>query len=274
MKAKKKKGAKLNMHNERQRQVIGLFAVSEGRVSRQTILSVGNKEIFYRMLHQGYIRETVKGSGYYKATPKLKSFTEETMGKSYNVGCSNKHSAIMCQTAMQVIPRSVIADGRFSGQNEIKNRTEKYKRTPQYKRGLRQLKDKVHKDYKDCSNRYNNSVSYKQRLDARKDLEVAAMKQSVVDSDNPLFTPDLELTLTRAETEQLLTNVRSIADDSDGREYVLMLENEAKLEKMLGTTEQTFTIGAEIVTENYGNIELFRHQVFEILTGEQVLYFC
>ncbi len=262
------------MHNERQRQVIGLFAVSEGRVSRQTIISVGNKEILYRMLHQGYIRETTKGSGYYKATPKLKTFTEENIGKSYNVGCSNKHSAIMSRTATQMIPNTVIADGRFTGQNEIKARTEKFKHTSQYRQGLRILRDKVHKDYRDCSNRYNNSVSHKQLLDARKDLEVAAMKQAVVDSDNPLFTPDLEFTLTRAETEELLANVKRCVEDSDGREYALMLDNEAKLERMLGTSEQQFTIGAEIVTENYGNIELYRHQVFEILTGEQVLYFC
>ncbi len=226
------------------------------------------------MLHQGYIRETTKGSGYYKATPKLKNFTEETMGKSYNVGCSNKHSAIMSKVTTTIIPKTVLVDGRFSGQNEIKSRTEKFKHTPQYKQGLRQLKDKVHKDYKDCSNRYNNSGSYKQRVDARKDLEVAAMKQSVVDSDNPLFTPDLEFTLTRAETEELLANVKRCVEDSDRREYALMLDNEAKLEKMLGTTEQTFTVGVEIVTENYCNEELYRHQVYEILTGEQVLYFC
>lgn len=276
MKSKKSKSKvqSLNLKNPKQRDIINLFAVSEGRVGRQDILSTGNKEIMYRMINLGYIKETVKGSGIYKATAKLKKITEQTTGKKYNNGCSNKHSAIMSKTVTKVIPKSVLSYGRYTGQNEIKSRTDKFKHTPQYRQGLRLLKDKAHKDYKDCYNRYNNSVSYQQKLDARKDLEIAAMKKQIIDSDNPSFTPDIEITISRAEAEELLQNIREIADSSDGREHSFMMQNEEKLERLLGTTDQTFTIGCEIVTENYGNEELFRHQVYEILTGEQVLYFC
>lgn len=274
MKRKKNKVKSLNLKNPKQRDIINLFAVSEGRVGRQDILSTGNKEIMYRMINLGFIKETVKGSGIYKATTKLKTLTEQTTGKSYNNGCSNKHSAIMSKTATNVIPKTVLSSGRYTGQNDIKTRMESYKHTPQYIQGLRLIRNKVHSDYRDCTNRYNSSISHQQRIDARKELEVAAMKKGVIDSDNPSFTPDIEITISRAEAEELLQNIREIADSSDGREHSFMMQNEEKVERLLGTTDQTFTIGCEIVTENYGNEELFRHQVYEILTGEQVLYFC
>lgn len=273
-KKSKSKVQSLNLKNPKQRDIINLFAVSEGRVGRQDILSTGNKEIMYRMINLGYIKETVKGSGIYKATAKLKKLTEQTTGKKYNNGCSNKHSAIMSKTATKVIPKSVLSSGRYTGQNDIKTRMESYKHTPQYIQGLRLIRNKVHSNYRDCTNRYNSSISHQQRIDARKELEVAAMKKGVIDSDNPSFTPDIEITISRAEAEELLQNIREIADSSDGREHSFMMQNEEKLERLLGTTDQTFTIGCEIVTENYGNEELFRHQVYEILTGEQVLYFC
>lgn len=254
--------------------VINLFSISEGKVERDTILSVGNKEIMYRMINLGYITETVKGSGVYKSTSKLKKLTSEITGKSYNNGCSNKHSRIMSKTMTQVIPKSVVSDGRFTGQNEIKSRMESFKNSPQYSQGLRILKNSIHSQYRDCNNRYESSTSHRERMDARKDLETITMKQRVIDSDNPAFTSDLEVSITRDEAVELLDNIRSISDSTDGREHSLMIQNEEKLEKMLSGTDMEFTIGVEIVTENYGNEELFRHQVYEILTGEQVLYFC
>lgn len=276
MKSKRKKGKvqSLNFRNPKQRDVINLFAVSEGRVSRQDILRTGNKEIMYRMIQLGFIKETIKGSGIYKATPKLKSFTLDTTGKSYNNGCSNKHSRIMSKVATTVIPKSVLTEGRFAGQNEIKSRMENFKASSQYSKGLQKIRNKVKNNYSSCQKRYESSTSYQQRLDSRKDLNSAEMRLNVINSDNPSFTPDIEITISRAEAEELLQNIREIADSSDGREHSFMMKNEEKLERLLGTTDQTFTIGCEIVTENYGNEELFRHQVYEILTGEQVLYFC
>jgi len=72
----------------------------------------------------------------------------------------------------------------------------------------------------------------------------------------------------------MLQTVREIEESSDGREHSFMCQNEEKLEQMLSGTSETFTVGVEIVTENYCNEEIYRHQVYEILTGEQVLYFC
>lgn len=273
-KSNKNRNTSLNFKNPKQRDVINLFAVSEGRVERKTIMNVGNKDILYRMINLGYIKETVKGSGVFKATPKLKSYTEQMTGVSYNNGCSNKHSAVMSKTAINVIPKSVLSSGRYTGQNQIKSRMEKFKHTPRYNQGLSLIRDKVHSNYRYCSDRYNSSVGYQEKIDARKDLEIASMKQSVIDSDNPFYTPDIEITITRDEAAELLDNIRAIADLSDGREYSFMVQNEEKLSSMLGGSDETFTLGVEIVTENYCNEELYRHEVYEVLTGESVLYFC
>ena len=270
----KSKVQSLNLRNPKQMDVINLFAVSEGRVSRQDIVSVGNKEIFYRMLNLGYIKETVNGSGIYKATPKLKSFTQAATGKSYNNGCSNKHSRIMCKVATTIIPKAVLEEGRFAGQNEIKGKMEMFKASNKYSRGLQIMRNQVKSDYLSCKKNYESSTSYQQRLDNRKDLDAAKMRLDVINSDNPCFTPDMEISITRAEAEQMLQTVREIEESSDGREHSLMMQNEEKLEQMLSGTSETFTVGVEIVTENYCNEELYRHQLYEILTGEQVLYFC
>ena len=68
MKSKKSKSKvqSLNLKNPKQRDIINLFAVSEGRVGRQDILSTGNKEIMYRMINLGYIRKQLKGAEYIK----------------------------------------------------------------------------------------------------------------------------------------------------------------------------------------------------------------
>ena len=274
MKRKKNKVKSLNLRNPKQMDVINLFAVSEGRVSRQDIVSVGNKEILYRMLNLGYIKETVNGSGIYKATPKLKSFTQAAIGKSYSNGCSNKHSRTMSKVATTVIPKTVLTEGRFAGQNEIKSRMDSFKASNHYSRGLQTMRNQVKSDYSSCKKRYESSTNYQQRLDSRKDLNSAEMRLNVINSDNPCFTPDMEITITRAEAEQMLQTVRELEESSDGREHSLMCQNEEKLEQMLSGTSETFTVGVEIVTENYCNEELYRHQVYEILTGEQVLYFC
>ncbi len=273
-KSKKGKAKSLNLHNPRQRDVINLFAVSEGRVGRQDILNVGNKEILYRMMNLGFIKETVKGSGVYKATPKLKNFTQMTTGKSYSNGCSNKHSRIMSKVATTVIPKTVLADGRFTGQNEIKAKMDRFKTSSHYARGLQIMRNQVRSDYNYCKQRYDSSVSYQQKMDYRKDLSSSEMKLKVINSDNPCYTPDLEISITRDEAEELLQTIREIGESSDGREHSLMLQNEEKLEQMLSGTNETFTVGVEIVTENYCNEELYRHEVYETLTGEQVLYFC
>jgi len=87
----KKKG-NLNLNNPKQRELINTFAISEGRVSKQKIFEIGNKELFYRMKSGGFIQETHKGSGVFKSTAKLQRLTERTTGIRYGNGCSNAHS--------------------------------------------------------------------------------------------------------------------------------------------------------------------------------------
>ena len=261
------------MKNPKQAEIVNLFAVSEGRLAKEEIMTRGNKEIFYRMLNNNYIRETAKGSGIFKATPKLKNYTEQNIGKNYNNGCSNRHSQIITKT-VSLLPKNAITEGRYTGQNDIKVRSEAIKRTDEYKKCITDLKYEFCNQYDEKNETYLNSPTYQEKINLRKELSQLELKLDVLNSDTPFFTPDIEVNLSRQEMWCLLQQVEEIVDTSTGREYDFAVRNEDQIKTLLGTGEDSYTIGIEIVTENYGNREMFMHEVYELVTGQSVLYFC
>ena len=58
--------SKTNFQNPKVQAVIRIMELSENRISRETFLEIGTKDIFYQMKSENYIKET--DAGYYKAT--------------------------------------------------------------------------------------------------------------------------------------------------------------------------------------------------------------
>ena len=139
-----KKNTSLNLRNPKQLDLIYTFAISEGRLSKDSIMDIGNKELFYRMKNNGFIKETQKGSNVFKATSKLQALTEKTTGISYGNGCSSKHSGKIGK-AITYLPKDIITEGRFESGQMLKHEMARIKDTPNpsYEKAIAKLQRSV-----------------------------------------------------------------------------------------------------------------------------------
>lgn len=277
---KKKKTERLNLNNPKQVSLIHSFAIAEGRLSKEQIFKEANKEIFYRMKNNGFIKETVKGSGIYKATGKLQSLTKKTEGIEFSVGCSSKHSAKITK-AVSYLPQAVITEGRFESGQVLKQEMSAYKQTESYHNKIEHIQKMVLQEHEQIENYYQNRIihaksnteRYQAGIDYKADVAENRMKQEIAFSENPLYVPDFKVSLQREEVEELLHNIKSSMDGLDnGKEYNFLEQNVGKLETILWTGQENVELYFEVVTDSYGKRELEMHRNYEQVMEREVLY--
>lgn len=276
-----KKKTNLNLRNPKQLDLIYTFAISEGRLSKDSIMEIGNKELFYRMKNNGFIKETAKGSNVFKATLKLQKLTEQTTGISYSNGCSSKHSAKIGK-ALTFIPQETISEGRFSTGQMLKREMSAYKQTSSYERVIRKLQTNILHQEKQLQNDYQaylsgnitNTERYQAEIDYQADSSYLQMQKDVAFSDTPLFIPDFSITTSHEETEQILQHMTDYLEHLpvESKEVVFLEQNITKLTEILQTEQTSYDLYLEIVTDSYGRVELERHHNYETIMNREVLY--
>lgn len=284
MKAKSKSKSKsLNLHNPKQMNVVNSFAISEGRLSKEDIYSIGNKDIFYRMKNGGFIKETVKGSGVFKATSKLKGLVAKTEGISFGNGCSNKHSKAITK-ATQYLPTGIVTQGRFKSGQSLKSEMDSFKQTGKYHRKVEYIRQDITERRNGIKQQFHTKVhsgisrpeQYQAYLDYRTEMKQIAIQNEIINSSNPVFIPDLMIQATRDEAQEILDNLQARYDETeDGRERSFLRDDVEKMQMMINTaTTDTIDIYIEIVTDSYGNAKLERHRNYETIMDRPVLYLC
>lgn len=276
-----KKKTNLNLRNPKQLDLIYTFAISEGRMSKDSIMEIGNKELFYRMKNNGFIKETSKGSNVFKVTPKLQRLTEQTTGISYSNGCSSKHSAKIGK-ALTFIPQEAISEGRFSTGQMLKQEMSAFKQTSSYERAIRKLQTDILHQEKQLQNNYQSYLSrnitnterYQAEIDYQADSSYLQMQKDVAFSDTPLFIPDLSVNVSQSEAEQILQNMTDQLEHLPGecKESVFLEQNIVKLTELLQTEQTSYDLYFEIVTNSYGKPELQRHENYEMVMNREVFY--
>ena len=281
MAKKKSKGNKnLNLRNPRQIEVIRSFSLCEGRMTKEDILSVGTKDIFYQMKNNGFIKETVKGSGVYKATGKLQNLSAKHLGSDFGIGCSNKHSQVILKSK-DLIPKSIIEDCRFNTGNEIKKQMQQFKESEEYRQRLETLKHQniqqkevAYMQYQDVMSVGIKAQILQSELAYKNLMDALNRRGEILDSDNPLYLPDYSITATREELQEMLYSIQECLnrDDMSERETAYMQENTEKLQELISTVETVAIVYFEAVTNHYGQMEMEKHLIFEQMTGNTVLY--
>lgn len=281
MAKKKSKGNKnLNLRNPSQIEVIRSFSLCEGRMSKDDILSVGTKDIFYQMKNNGFIKEIVKGSGVYKATGKLQNLSAKHLGSDFGIGCSNKHSQVILKSK-DLIPKSIIEDCRFNTGNEIKKQMQQFKESEEYRQRLETLKhenirqkESAYIQYQDVIASGTKTQMLKAELAYKDTIDALNKRAEILDGGNPLFLPDYSVKATREELQEMLCSMQECLnrDDMSDRETAYMQENTEKLQELIGTMESVATVYLEAVTNHYGQMEMEKHLIFEQMTGNTVLY--
>ena len=278
----KKKNVKLNLRNSKQLDVIRYFHLTEGKMSRQDIIDLSNKEIFYKMKNNSYIVEIKKNSGIFKATEKLKKLSADLDGEKYTNGCSAKHSKKILEAVTSYVPKEVIEEKRFQSGTALRQEMQQFKSSPQYERKLGQMikdnlweKQQIEEHYRQ---RLLQSESQTEKLQAgidyRKDVEQNQFQGEILRSDNPLFIPDFSVTVSRRELEEMYQKMEENREQLGvGKEKDYLTLNVQKIERLLETmTEPAMEIFWEIVTDSYGRAELQRHENYRQMMNREILY--
>lgn len=272
---------KLNLKNPKQLVILYRFSLAEGRLAKDEIIKTGNKEIFYTMKNNGYIRETQKGSGVFKATAKLKTLTEKTTGIAYGNGCSSKHSEKI-NHQINRIPDTVLLEGRFESGKMLRYEMETVKQSHKYTRAIEKLRNKslqeerkLRNDYQQFMQEYHTQAEkYQAYIDYQAQARDAELKREIACSDTPLFIPDFKVSATREETELILQDMKQRRKGLQlgSREYAFLEQNEGKLMQMLQVKQEVYELYFEVVTNSYGKAELERHHNYETVLEREVLY--
>lgn len=237
------------------------------------------------MKNNGFIKETQKGSNVFKATSKLQVLTEKATGISYNTGCSSKHSAKIGR-ALGYLPKDIVSEGRFESGKMLQHELKMLKKLPEerdFEKAITSLQKNILQQEHQIQSAYNTylsdsslskSMRFQAEIDYRADMQLYQMKKEVIFSDTPLFIPDFAVNASREEVSQILQNMNEqISQLQDGsKEQSFFKQNAEKLQQMLETEQQWYSIYFEIVTDSYGRQELERHHNYETVLQREVLY--
>ncbi len=284
MKAKNKnKGKSLNLRNKKVIDVINTFGIAEGRLSKEEIYAISNKDVFYKLKNGGFIKETAKGSGVFKATGKLKTLVGKTQGISFGNGCSNRHSKAITK-ATNYFSKDIVNQGRFKSGHSLKKEMDSFKTTGKYQKKVNSIKQSINSRRNSLGQAYKNRISsskthyeqYQAKMDYRSEAKRLDMQYEIINSSNPVFIPDLMIQASRDEAQELLDNIQARYDEiDDGREKRFLYDDIEKLQTMINTTNtETIEIYLEVVTDSYGQAKLEHHYNYENIMDRPVIYLC
>lgn len=275
-KKQKKDRNKVNWNNPKTQTVVSYIQLGENRISKAEILSLANKDIFYQLKNTGYIKETSKGL--FIGTDKLHNHVKKQDGTHFSSSASQEHSQKL-RDSLSLLPQSVIERKAFKTSYDIEkqfNRTvlksQEYKETlnmmKQNTRScLATLESSFEKALQRCNSdyeRYNLKLSY---------LKEREMYQSQLGylSDKPYLIPDYQVSLTEAERAEYIQNLEAYRDtlSEHSKAYDIYIES---IDKLKSQPAGAITLSCEVITNCYGNREMFLHEQFELFSGTPQIF--
>lgn len=250
--------------------ILHQYALCEGILTKEQIITSSNKEIFYRMKNNGYIKETSKKSNVYKATKKLEREVKKVSDLELEHGASTMHSRKIFEKNMKNIPNSVIQDGRFRTGKTLKKEFETFKKTNEYHIAIERIKSNIYRKEATINYKSKNASGGKERFSIRQEKAKIEMEKSVIESKVPAYAPDLEIHLSRFELEQMTQSIENEYEISQGREF-LQRDLEV-LHRELSKGLQEYSLQIEIVTDSYGNRRLEQHHNYELIFDKEIIY--
>lgn len=265
------KKQKVDFSNPKIAAVIKTMAIAEGRLSRDSIYKIGSKDILYQLKNSGYIEKSKTDKSVFVATERLKKASKANFELNIVKGCSNGHAEVIAK-ALRYIPNEVAAQGRFSTGDDLRKDFSRLKNTPQVVEKLAEMKNEL------CERRLEllsqcvsapmeNIIGIQSQVDGL-DREI-----SVLESENACFIPDFSITISQEEAADIISSFEERMEEigCTDREMIFLQENIEKL-SCLDFSGGAVSICIEAVTNSYGEIELIRHENYDILTDSVTLY--
>ncbi len=273
----KTEARQINFNNPKTMNTIRYLQLSENRLSRQDLLAIGNKDIFYQLKNGGYIKEA---GGIFQGTSKLHNYMKKQDGSTFSKSNSPEHSAKILNSA-KLLPKQIISEGRFQTGTDLQQQYQKTKNQKEYQEALRQEREALKGRMNELSS-LHREFQRSEEAKAEK-LQEAFNYRSAKDTlersmnllkENQFSPPDYAVELTKSEGEAYLNNLMSYRDSLEGysKDYSLYTKAIEKLSCLIAQSDGSFTVGIELVTNSYGSLDMEKHFLYEQLTHQTVLY--
>ena len=266
---------KVNFKNKKTMILIANLQLAENTLSKNDVLQIANKDIYYKLKNSGYIKES---NGRVKATAKLQNYIKKLDNSNFSYSCSRDH-AKRIKNSLSLLPQSVLVNRAFASGVDVEKKYKKFSKTQIHKTRLEQMKQEykirlssLNKEHVTFSKtKHNEQERYAHNLSYQR------QREKIISSLNRLerevcLTPDYQVTFTRAELDSYTENLEHYREElnENSRQYSLYTQS---IEQLRGLEFQdTITISIELVTTHYHTKELELHKNHSILTNTPQIF--
>lgn len=278
--ARKKKASskgkryEVNFQNPKVKKIISHLELAENRISKQQFDFLGTKDIYYQLLHGGYIK---KQGNLIVGTNKLHKYVANHYSTHFSSSCSSEH-AMGISKVLNLVPESTLLRRSYSTSSDIEKSFKRYVKGKEGHAKLDALKtnlqtslaqiDKNHRDY--CKITRTDTEAFNETLHYKKERE-QCLSHLELFKDAPYLIPDMQLRFTPDEYHTFYNELREYTSLLSGNDRDIYDKALTRLES-LDVPNEGITINIEIITNSYMERELYRHKVFEQLSGVPQIY--
>ncbi len=269
---------KVNFSNAKVRNVVSHLEICEGRLSKDTFMKASNKDVYYQMLHSGYIKQN---GDMVVATTKLRNHISNTNGTHISSSCSIEHSKNV-EGVLSFIPKSVISRRAYQTQSDLEIRYKRdFKNNASYGERLNELKahyssklEALHQSHSSFSPS-SEAERMKELVHFKKEEEHLLSRMEILEN-SPSLVCDFSVRLSREEIDVFIDNLSSYRDELTNQNgistYTLSIDTLTTLRDSMdsGNMEEV-ELCIEVLTNHYMQREIFRHQNYSYITNKPII---
>lgn len=283
-KAKKQAGVKLNWSNPTLEKVARFFLYSEGRLTKDQIIEIGNQTLFQKLKSGGFIEE-VKNTdkGIFKTTEKLKNQYKSNVdanAKFTGSGSSNHSRGVF--NIIKMLPGDIVMKGNIRTEEFLKDEFKLLKKRKQFKENQANYRDKLNKERTNLIAQYKkekiSTPANKQAIlkaQYSKEIEKIDYRLKIFNDKKGISPADFRVIATKDQAEEILKNLQDQRDRFDKAYYINQFDKAIdKLQSMISKAEPTKTINInfEVITDTYEAKDIIAKENYEITTGEEMIF--
>lgn len=284
-KSKKQANVKLNWNNKTLEKVARYFLYSEGRLSKDQIIQIGNKTLFHKLKSGGFIEE-VKNTdkGIFKTTEKLRNQYKVNVDSNakFSGSGSTEHSKGV-YNVIKMLPIDIVMKGNIQTEEFLKDEFKKIKNKKVFKTNLLNYKKKLNKDKNNLIDKYNKKLPStpkdKQALlkaHYSKETEKIDYTLKVLDDNKRgISHSDFRVNATKGQAEEILKSLQEQRDKFEESYYIerfnIAIDKLQNIILKSGISEK-IRLNFEIVTKSYEARDIIAKENYEIITGQEMIF--
>ena len=265
----KAKNISLNWKNKTLERLANSLHYSEGRMSKENIIAIGTKTLFYQLKKGGYIKEVSNSKGVFKVTDKFKRQYNTHIHPETRWGGSgsNYHAEGMHQV-IKMLPTQVVEEHRIQTEEMLKEQFKRERITKDYNERLVGLKESYSLQREELVQAFQKGEISRGEYVLQE--ESIHFQESVLESENPVSVADLSVQLHKEEIEVFRETLLSRAQEDIANQRIW--ENAAaQLQHIEYTTQEQVEVCIEVITEQYSSAHIQTKLNYQTLCQKLVI---